>query len=343
MLTRRHIRIKVMQALYGFYQTDDSGRDQAKSLTQLKSSLDKIYSLYLYELKTLTLILRAAEQRIDNNKQKQLASREDLNPNLRFVENVVLREFADNKALGKEFELNTINWSEHREVFSRIFKELTQTEEYQKYMLSPKGIGEDKRLVRFIYGTYISENESLHDIYEEMNLHWADDLDAAQMMVVKTIKVMMNINETVVSKVNFKAEEAEKIFESKNLPSDFITADQRITVNLFKDSADKKFGPELFVKTLNKSTAQDELITEKTKNWEADRIAIVDNVLMKMAQTELTDFNEIPKRVTLNEYIELSKMYSTPKSSQFINGVLDKIAAALEDKGEIKKIGRGLM
>ncbi|MCT4623202.1 MAG: hypothetical protein N4A46_06225, partial [Schleiferiaceae bacterium] len=182
MLTRRHIRIKVMQALYSFYQSEN--KDMAKNLTELQNSLDNIYNLYLYELKALVLILRAAEERIEKNRNKQLATREDLNPNLRFVDNIVLREFADNVALAKDFADNHINWSEHRDRFTKIFRELIETEEYQRYMTSPKGIREDKRMVKFIYGTYIAGNEDIHAIYEEMNMHWADDLDAAQMMVV---------------------------------------------------------------------------------------------------------------------------------------------------------------
>jgi N utilization substance protein B len=289
------------------------------------------------------LILRAAEERIEKNRNKQLATREDLNPNLRFVDNIVFREFADNVALAKDFEDNHINWSEHRDRFTKIFRELIETEEYQRYMTSPKGIREDKRMVKFIYGTYIAGNEDIHAIYEEMNMHWADDLDAAQMMVVKTIKVMMDINGRAISKVNFDTATSEEIFKTKKLPADFSAKEQKITVNLFKDKSDKMFGPQLFTKTLNNSRDQDILITQKTKNWEADRIALIDNVLMKMAQTELTEFKEIPVRVSLNEYIELSKMYSTPKSSQFINGVLDQISLALQSEGKIKKIGRGLM
>ena len=175
-----------MQALYGFYQTDD--RDAAKSLTQLKSSLENIYSLYLYELKALTLILRIAEERIETNRDKNLPTETDLNPNLKFVENSVLRGLADNKALEKGFELNSINWSEYRDMFMKIFKELLTTDEYQQYLQSPKDIRDDKRIVKFIYGTYISGNEDIHAIYEEMNMHWADDLDAAQMMVVKRLR-----------------------------------------------------------------------------------------------------------------------------------------------------------
>lgn len=341
MLTRRHIRIKVMQALYGFYQSDN--RDMAKSLTQLQSSLDGIYTLYLYDLKALTLFLRIAEERIETNRNKKLPTASDLKPNLRFVENSVLRALADNEALNKAYELNSINWGEYREMFSKMFKELEQSEEYQRFMTSPKGMKDDKRIAKYIYGTYISNNEDLHSIYEEMNMHWADDLDAAQMMVVKTLKVLMDLDGNAVSKVNFSAKEAEEIAETKKLPSDFILKDQKVTVNLFKDKLDKLFGGQLFTKTVNKNDAQDKLISEKTKNWEADRIALIDNVLLKMAQTELTDFNEIPERVTMNEYIELSKMYSTPKSSQFINGVLDKILVELKAEGQIKKIGRGLM
>jgi len=342
MLTRRHIRIKVLQALYGFYVQDE--KDMKRSLDLLKKSLDGIYDLYLYELKTLVLVFRAAENKIELNRKKHLATKEDLNPNLRFTENIILRAFADNTALNDEFEARGIKWGEHKEVFNKIFRELQECEEFDRYMVASKNdVRADKRIVKYLYGTYISGNQHLHDIYEEKSMHWADDLDAAQMMVVKTIKVLMDINGQPISKVNFAHDVAENVFKTNALPSGFDPKEQRVTVKLFKDKSDSDFGPLLFTKTVNEYPEHQDQIIEKTKNWEVDRIAILDNLFMQMAQTELADFPEIPIRVSLNEYIELSKMYSTPKSGQFINGVLDKISLEMQQKGLIKKMGRGLM
>ncbi len=342
MLTRRHIRIKVLQGLYGFRVQED--KDMKRSLDLLKKSLDGIYDLYLYELKTLVLVLRAADKKIELNRKKQLATKEDLSPNLRFTENIILRAFADNTALNAEFDAHGIKWGEHKGVFTKILKELQECEEYDRYMVaSSNDVRADKRIVKYLYGTYISGNEHLHDIYEEKSMHWADDLDAAQMMVVKTIKVLMDINGRPISKVNFEHDVAENVFKANKLPKGFNPDEQRVTVKLFKDKSDRDFGPLLFAKTINHYQEHQEQIIEKTKNWEVDRIAILDNLLMHMAQTELEEFTEIPIRVSLNEYIELSKMYSTPKSGQFINGVLDKISLELQQKGKIKKMGRGLM
>ena len=341
MLTRRHIRIKVLQALYGFTVQED--KDMARSLDLLKKSLDGIYDLYLYEIKTMVLVLRAADKKIELNRAKQLVTKEDLNPNLRFSENIILRAFADNTELNAEFENRGIKWGEHKGVFSKILRELQDCEEYDRYMVAPTNdVRADKRIVKYLYGTYIAGNERLHEIYEEKSMHWADDLDAAQMMVVKTIKVLMDINGQPISKVNFSHDDAEKVFKTNKLPKGFNPKEQRVTVKLFKDKSDKDFGPTLFAKTLNAFAEHQDQIIEKTKNWDVDRIAILDNLLMQMAQTELEEFSEIPIRVSLNEYIELSKMYSTPKSGQFINGVLDKISLEMQKSGKIKKMGRGL-
>lgn len=341
MLTRRHIRIKVLHALYGFEQRSD--KDLAKSLKDLKQDLDSIFDLYLYELKGLLQFLYAAQDRIETNRNKHLASREDLKPNMRFVNNRVFQFLENNEALNNLFESRRIKWGEHRDSFKKLYRELMTTEEYRRYMEGHDSFANDKKIIKFIYGRFMVSNESLHSIYEDMNIHWADDLDAAQMMTVKTLKVMMEVNGTIASKVNFAPEVLTKIEKSKKLPSNFIPENQELTVQLFKDKSDKEFGPKLFSKAVNRTSEFEEKISDKTSNWEADRIAMLDRVLMKLALTELTEFPDIPVKVTLNEYIELSKMYSTPKSSQFVNGVLDKITAEYKKIGEIKKIGRGLL
>ena len=341
MLTRRHIRIKVLHALYGFEQRSD--KDMAKSLKDLRNDLDSIYDLYLYELKGLLQFLYAAQDRIDTNKKKHLPTKEDLQPNTRFVDNKVLNLFDQNPSLLNWFESRNIKWGEHRDKFKKLFKELMLSEEYMRYMSSPESLPQDKKILKFIYGRFMAYNEDFHSLYEEMNMNWADDLDAAQMMVVKTLKVLMEVDGNVVSKVNFSSDEVNKIEKARKLPGDFNTAEQKVTVELFKDRSDKEFGPQLFNKTVNHMDEFGKIIADKTANWETDRIALIDITLMKMALTELVEFPEIPVKVTLNEYIELSKMYSTPKSSQFINGVLDKLTAEFRKSGKIKKLGRGLL
>lgn len=313
MLSRRHLRIKVLHALYEYFQ--NPGSDMARGTKKLREKIDSIYDLYLFELKALHDIYRIAEQDIDRRKNKRLPSKEDLSPNLRFVENPFLQWLEEDDAFKKQVEQNHISWSNDREILRRIYKEFVNSEEYQAYMNSPKNtLEDDKRIVKQLYGIYIVQDEAMHQFYEERNMHWADDLDAAQMMVTKTIKKFTDSEDT-----------------TNRLP------------RLIKDHDDLEFALTLFTKSIVNSEDYQELILKKATNWEADRIAMVDIILMKQALAEMTSFKEIPVKVSLNEYIELSKEYSTPKSGNFINGILDKIKADLEEKGEIRKIGRGLL
>ena len=313
MLSRRHIRIKVLQALYSFYR--DEEHDQVLAQRALQRSLDRIYELYIYDISTLREVLKVAEERIEIARNKLRPTPEDLNPNLAFVNNQVLKLIANNVRLNKQIEERHISWNEYSDTFKKIYNRIREDEHYQKYMLKrDHGFAEDKKLVKHIYANYICNNEFFHQLYEDLYIHWADDLDAAQMMTTKTIKTM------------------------KDSSNEFHPL-----VKLFKDKDDETFGPLLFRKVVANSDYYEKLIAERTRNWESDRIAIVDNLLMRMALAELTSFEEIPVKVTLNEYIELSKEYSTPKSAIFINGVLDKLVADLQEKNEIVKVGRGLL
>ena len=313
MLSRRHIRIKVLHALYSYFQ--NSNNTLAAGEKNLRKSISDIFRLYLYELKALVEIKRIAEEKIERKKRKRLPTREDLNPNLRFVENSFIEWLENHEKFGQLLEDHHVSFQDDREILRGIFNKLEEDEEYIEYMNRPEGgIEHDKRIIKVLYGRYITENELLHQFYEERSLHWADDLDAAQMMVVRTLK---NFNEDSTS--------------YSPLPK------------LLKDQDDLDFGLELFRKTINKSNSFEERIQEKAKNWETDRIALVDFILMKMALAELITFSEIPMKVTLNEYIELGKEYSTPRSSNFINGVLDKLREEMLENGEIRKIGRGLL
>jgi len=313
MLSRRHLRIKVLHALYEYFQ--NPGADMARGTKKLREKIDSIYDLYLYELKALHDIFRIAEQDIDRRKNKRLPSKEDLNPNLRFVENPFLKWLEEDETFRKQVEQNHISWSDDREILRRIYKEFVQSEEYQQYMNAAEStLEDDKRIVKQLYGIYIVHDEAMQQFYEERNLHWADDLDAAQMMVAKTIKKFKDPEEEV-----------------NRLP------------RLIKDQDDVEFAMTLFTKSIVNSNDYQQMILEKATNWEVDRIAMIDIILMKQALAEMTSFKEIPVKVSLNEYIELSKEYSTPKSSNFINGILDKIKADLQNSGEIRKIGRGLL
>jgi N utilization substance protein B len=281
---------------------------------ELKRSIDRIYELYLYELRLFLELRFQAESAIDRAKQKKLATEEDLQPNLRFIENTFFTALAESVDFQGACEKYVVSWADDRELIRSLFEEIRRSDVYAQYMSENQVSFDDhKRFVRHIYDQYILRNELFHQHYEEKNMHWADDLDAAQMMVEKTLK-------------RFKV-------ESKTLA----------LVELYKDDEDTDFGRNLFRKTLVVSEDADKRIISKSKNWESDRIAALDIILMKMALAEFQYFSSIPLKVTMNEYIELAKQYSTPKSSVFINGILDKILKDMKTSGDIHKVGRGLL
>ncbi len=313
MLSRRHIRIKVLQALYQYFQ--NPGQDMAKGNKKLLESIHSINDLYLYELKALSDILKIAEDEIERKKSKKLPSKEDLNPKVNFINNGFLKWLESNQSFKKQVELNHISFGDDREVLRRIYKEMEASDEFAEYLdLDNPNNEADKNFVKWIYGTYIVNSDSLHQLYEAKEMHWADDLDAAQMMATKTIKRF----------------------------DDSYTAESTLP-RLIKDSGDLDFAEVLFRKSIVNSDEYEKLIHEKARNWEMDRIALIDILLMKLAISEMINFQEIPVKVTLNEYIDISKEYSTPKSGTFINGILDKVKADLMESGEIRKIGRGLL
>jgi N utilization substance protein B len=313
MLNRRHLRIKVLQALYAYYQSDEDNYKRVE--TELLTAIDRIYDIYLYFLLSFDELKEISEQKIIEGKNKIRPTEADLNPNTKFVDNQIFRLLADSRSLRLMSEQNKVNWIgvEHHEMFKKIMNQIRESELYFTYMNSEEhSFEEDKEFAINLFKQEIANSSLVYHFFEEKSIHWLDDIDLMCSMVVKTIKGL---------------EEGQ---EAEILP-------------LFKDEEDEMY----FVKTLlRKCISMDKenlnLIDELTKNWELDRIAKMDIILMKMAITELQVFNNIPKKVTLNEYIEISKFYSTPKSSSFINGILDRAILELEKNNKIVKIGRGL-
>ncbi len=315
MLSRRHLRIKALQSLYAFNQSHNDRLDYGEK--ELLRSLDKLYEIYIYQLSLLVEIVDYANKRIEENRHKFYPTEEDLNPNTRFVENRFIKQLADNKSYNTNVEKYKISWADEEEMIRKLFVEIRNSKFYKEYMNSPDSSYEnDKDVIIKIVKKIISESDSLHFYYEERNIYWADDFYTANYLVIKTIKGF-----------------DEKQGELTPLPT------------LFKNNneEDQDFLVNLFRKVILRSDEYFLLIEGKVKNWESDRLAVMDILLLKMALAELLEFPSIPVKVTLNEYIELSKMYSTPKSKVFINGILDKMIADLRRKNEIKKMGRGLL
>jgi|APGre2960657468_1045069.scaffolds.fasta_scaffold20467_2 N utilization substance protein B len=316
MINRRHLRIKVLQILYAYFQSNEENYKKAEN--ELMTSVDNIYDLYLYLLLIFNELKAISDTKIHDGKTKIRPSSEDLTPNTRFIDNKLFLLLENNRSLRNASETNLVNWigDEHHEMFKKIMLQIRESEIYFSYMNTPSSsFTEDKEFACSIFKTEIANSPFLHHFFEEKSIHWMDDIDLACAMVIKTLK-------------SFEEDTEDEI---KIMP-------------LYRDPEDEtEFVKALFRKTISMNGENEELIEELTKNWDIDRIAKMDIILMKMAITELQIFNNIPKKVTLNEYIEISKFYSTPKSSGFINGILDKAIDILEKDNKIIKIGRGLL
>lgn len=314
MLNRRHLRIKVFQAVYSYLR--GAKNDLGIGERELLSSVNRIHELFVLHVSVFTELHSFATKRIEERKNKRLPSQEDLNPNLRFVDNQLLKALSNSNSLQIKIEDYKISWASHGDVIQKLYKTIEDSNAYKKYMSSDSpGVEEQKSFLIKIYREFIADNEVLQDFFEERSIHWSDDHYFVCGYIVKYLKG----------------------FQTR------FSEDYRVP-DLYKDvDDDVDFIQTLYRKTLVNGVAYQEIIMDKAKNWEADRIAVIDFIFMKMAVCELVNIPSVPIKVTLNEYIELSKTYSTPKSRVFINGILDKIIPDLKQKGDIKKIGRGLM
>ncbi len=303
-----------MRALYGFFQSDT--KDLAKGERDLFKAIDKIYDLYIYQLALLIELRHVGSVITEDAKSKHLATKENLNPNLKFLENKFIQQLSENIHLKREINNRKINWNNDFELVKKIFKNVKASDHYWKYMfVADDSYKTHQKLILDIFTENIADFELMNHYYEEKDLNWGDDIYIVNPMIVKTIE-------------SFKEDS---------------TAEFNL-VQMYKDKEDdEQFVKELFEQTIFKNEEIEKLIGDKTKNWEVDRIAMMDVLLMKMAIAEVTHFSGIPVKVSLNEYIEISKIYSTPKSKIFINGILDKLVADLRRENKLNKVGRGLM
>jgi N utilization substance protein B len=279
-------------------------------------AVEHIYDLYIYFLLTFSQIKDIAENRVEDSKKKIRPKAEDLDPNLKFINNAVIRKIEECKELRRLSEERKVNWvgDEHQEMFRKMFLQIKESETYIEYMNNDQsGFEEDKTFILELFKAEIANSPIFYNFLEEKSIHWMDDIDLVCSMVLKTLKSI----------------ELEGVIEILPLYK--------------KDDDEQEFIRDLLRKTISMNKENELLIDDLTKNWELDRIAKMDIILMKMAITELQIFNNIPTKVTLNEYIEISKFYSTPKSNGFINGVLDKAIDRLQKDKKIIKIGRGLI
>jgi len=312
MINRRHIRVKVMQSVYAMLQSHND--DIIKEEKFVKHSVLKMFDLYVLNIQLLVAVQKLAAKKMALSKNKILASASDLNPNIKFINNKVIHNISQSISLEGYVELNKLhNWEENDEYIKIIFEELLKSSLYEKYLADEENSFKlDKNFVVDFFKEIIAPNEKLAEYYEDNMISWVDDIPFVNTWVVKTLS----------------KQKANGLF---------------VLGSLYKDKDDEDFVSKLFRKTILKQAEYELAIAEKTPNWESDRIAGIDMILIKMAITEFLNFPSIPTKVTINEYIEISKDYSTSKSSFFINGVLDKISKEFIANKKIVKIGRGLI
>ena len=304
-----------MQAIYAYHQSESSNLPQAER--QLLDRVDDLYKLFVYQLSFWVEIKRFAERRIEENKQKHFPTEEDLNPNMKFVNNRILVALDDNKHLMKLEEQYKIDWTDSREDFIRkMFVKLTETPEYQEYMSNGKdSFSDDKRFLVTVIETYMPENGLLYDYYSDRDLSFTSDYQLAIYLLWKFISELP---------ANFDA--------SSMLPPVYKSEEE-----------DREFVTKLFEKTILHADEYMEMVKDNISNWDYERLALMDKILIFMAMTEFCEFHSIPVKVTINEYIEISKFYSTPESRRFVNGMLDRLSTMLKEEGKLVKTGLGLV
>lgn len=314
MLNRRHLRIKVLQMLYSYFNDEDS-TDIQLAEKNLLNSIERIYDLYIYLLLSFPVVREVALNKQDERKKKLRPTKEDLYPNLKFVDNKIISLITNSVDLKQLSEKRKINWDndEKREIYRKIFIEIEKSEVYFEHMNNDeKGFEADQSFLIQLFKAEIANSPLIYDFFEDEDIHWMDDIDLACSMVIKTIK-------------NTK----EDTFD---------------IMPLYKANDDEKaFICTLLKETIKKDAENELMIENLVENWEFERIAKMDVLLLKMAITELQCFETIPTKVSINEYIEISKYYSTPKSNVFINGILDKSVNLLSKENKINKSGRGLI
>ena len=311
MLSRRLLRIKVAKNLYAHLKSGST--NLMASEKNLIVSIDKAYDLYIQMMSLIVDVARYAENRIELAKQKKLPTYEDLNPNRRFVDNAVINLLANGESVSDAIATRKLSWSHYPETVKDIYNRMIESDFYKKYMSAPIcTFTDDKKFVEAFYMA-LEEDEALAEKLDEISILWNDDLSFALYMVIRTVSSIKQSHTDI-----------------KMLPK-------------FKSEDDLDFACTLFRKALVQYEENQDLVDRYTSNWDVERIAFMDNLIISIAIAELTNFDSIPVKVTLDEWIDIAKYYSSPTSSNFVNGVLDKIVADFVAEGKIQKSGRGLL
>ncbi len=313
MISRRIIRIKVLQTLYAYYSSPEKSINNSEK--ELLLGIQKTFELYHYILDLSLEIVKFAEEKINMRLKKFRPTEEELNPNKKFINNRLVWQLKENKKLNLYIEQKKLTWVDHPELISELYKRMVESDFYNAYMASKESsYSEDKKFMEKLFNKVILTCEELYEILEEKSIYWNDDIEFVISMIVKTFK---------------------RFSESSDSSQELMP--------LFKDEEDRQFMIDLFRKSIINHKELRDLIDLHSRNWELDRIAFMDILIMQLALCEFLEFPSIPTKVSMNEYIEISKYYSTDKSRNFINGILDKGLKDLKKDGKISKAGRGLV
>ena len=308
MINRILIRIRVIQIVYAWYQ--NRNKDIMQVEKELLLGLQKSYDLYFYFLLMMVEITNLYEKRVNTKMNKFLPTPEDLNPSMHLINNQFIKQLRDNKTFVKYLTERPLSWEANESFLRGILDTIVASDTYKEYSQIEKPTYiDDKDFWRKCFKAFIYRNEELDDILEDESIFWNDDIEIVQSFVHKTIK-------------QFNKSEGE---------------DQAL-LPMFNDEEDKEYAIKLLRETLLNELSYREQITRHAQNWDFERIAFMDVIIMQVAMAELYGFTSIPISVTLNEYIDIAKSYSTPKSSTFINGILDAVVTELrQDKTILKK------
>lgn len=307
MINRVLIRLKIVQIVYAYYQNGGKNLDTAEK--ELFFSLSKAYDLYNYLLLLMVEVTKQANKRLNAAKNKLVPTKEELFPNTKFVENRFIAQLEVNKQLLEFSNNQEKTWENEADFVKTLCDKILESDIYKEYMASEtSSYEEDRELWRKLYKNIIFNNIELDQVLEDQSLYWNDDKEIVDTFVLKTIKR----------------------FDEKN------GAKQELLPE-FKDEEDQDFARRLFRRTILNADYYRHLISENTKNWDLDRVAFMDVVIMQIALAEILSFPNIPVSVSLNEYVEIAKLYSTPKSGGFINGTLDGIVNSLKKENKLTK------
>lgn len=311
MLSRRLLRVKVAKTLYAHLKSDSDNLKASEKY--LVESIDKAYDLYFQMLYFVVEVARYAESRIELAKQKKLPTYEDLNPNRRFVDNAVITLIANSDSVNDVLASRKLGWANQYDTIKDVYNRLIETEFYKNYMsASVSTFTDDRKFVEEFF-QWLESDEQLAEVVTEMSLLWADDYGFALLLALRTVQHLKRSHTEV-----------------KVLPK-------------FKSEEDLDFAKRLFIKSLVDYEDNQAVVDRYSKNWDVERVVFMDSLIISIAIAELTQFDSIPVKVTLDEWIDIAKYYSSPTSSNFVNGVLDKVVAEFTEQGLIKKSGRGLL